>query len=160
MFNLLRNCQTVFQILILIFSSIVYKDTNLATFSTIFVTIWLFFKKNHWSFILKINKNTKTSSLILMSLLRIYPEIFQHLQPYDQENNFRTLSSFFFLVYIFFYWRIIALQNFAVFCQTSTWIRHRYMYISLPFEPPSHHPPQLIPPGWPRAPVWVSWAIQ
>ena len=26
----------------------------------------------------------------------------------------------------FFFWRIIALQNLAVFCQTSTWISHRY----------------------------------
>ena len=25
-----------------------------------------------------------------------------------------------------FYWRIIVLQNFLVFCQTSTWISHRY----------------------------------
>ena len=30
---------------------------------------------------------------------------------------------------LFFYWRIIALQNFVVFCQTSTWITHRYTYI-------------------------------
>ena len=28
-----------------------------------------------------------------------------------------------------FNWRIIALQNFVVFCQTSTWINHRYTYI-------------------------------
>ena len=52
--------------------------------------------------------------------------------------------------------RIIALQNFAVFCQTSTWISHRYTYIpSLLNFPP--HPTTL---GWYRAPVWVSWAIQ
>ena len=30
---------------------------------------------------------------------------------------------------IFFNWRIIALQSFFVFCQTSTWISHRYTYI-------------------------------
>ena len=35
----------------------------------------------------------------------------------------------FFFKKIFFYWRIIALQNFVVFCQTITWICHRYMYI-------------------------------
>ena len=29
--------------------------------------------------------------------------------------------------HLFFIWRIIALQNF-VFCQTSTWISHRYTY--------------------------------
>ena len=47
-------------------------------------------------------------------------------------------------LFFFFNWRIIALQNFAVFCQTSTWISHRYIYISHPFWPslpspsPSH----------------------
>ena len=38
----------------------------------------------------------------------------------------RILLPFFNL---FFYWTIIALQNFVVFCQTSTWINHRYAYI-------------------------------
>ena len=32
----------------------------------------------------------------------------------------------FFLLNFFFYWRIIALQNFVIFCQTSTWISPRY----------------------------------
>ena len=32
-------------------------------------------------------------------------------------------------IHLFFYWRITALQNFVVFCQTSTWISHRYTYI-------------------------------
>ena len=43
-----------------------------------------------------------------------------------------------------FYWRIIALQNFVVFCQTSTWISHRYTYI------PSllNLPPHLTPLDW------------
>ena len=35
----------------------------------------------------------------------------------------------FFKIYLFFNWRRIALQNFAVFCQTSTWISLRYTYI-------------------------------
>ena len=45
---------------------------------------------------------------------------------------------------LFFNWRIIALQNFVVFCQISTWISHRYTYIctpfwtSLPSPSPSH----------------------
>ena len=44
--------------------------------------------------------------------------------------------------FFFFYWRIIALQNFVVFCQT-TWISHRYTYsppfwTSLPSASPSH----------------------
>ena len=28
-----------------------------------------------------------------------------------------------------FYWRIIAVQNFSIFCQTSTWTSHRHTYI-------------------------------
>ena len=43
------------------------------------------------------------------------------------------------------YWRIIALQNFVVFCQTSTWISHRYTYYLLPSEPPSHLFPHPTP---------------
>ena len=34
-----------------------------------------------------------------------------------------------FVFKFFFNWRIIALQNFLVFCQTSTWMSHRYTYI-------------------------------
>ena len=45
-------------------------------------------------------------------------------------------------IYLFFYyWRITALQNFVVFCQTSTWISHRYTYIlSLLNLPPISRP--------------------
>ena len=49
-----------------------------------------------------------------------------------------------FKIYFFFKWRIITLQNFVVFCQTSTWIRHRCTY---------------IPSLWtslPTPPLWVS----
>ena len=56
-----------------------------------------------------------------------------------------------------FYWRIIVLQNFAVFHQTSTSISHS---CPLPIEPPSYLPPHPTPLGWSRAPVWVSWDIQ
>ena len=45
---------------------------------------------------------------------------------------------------LFFYWRVIALQNFVVFCQTSTWVSDRYTYIpSLLNLPPISLP---IPP--------------
>ena len=67
----------------------------------------------------------------------------------DKQNLFLNL---------FFYWRIIALQNFIAFCQTSTWISHRYTYIpSLMNLPPSPSPSPL---GWYRAPVLVSWSIE
>ena len=32
--------------------------------------------------------------------------------------------------------------------------------VPLPFEPPSHLPPNPTPIGWYRIPVWVSWAIK
>ena len=48
------------------------------------------------------------------------------------------------LFYLFFYWRIIALLNFVVFCQSSTWISHKYTSIpSLLNFPPISFP---IPP--------------
>ena len=34
------------------------------------------------------------------------------------------------ILFFFLYWGKIALQNFVVFCQTSTCISHRYTYIS------------------------------
>ena len=56
-------------------------------------------------------------------------------------------------IIFFFNWRIIALQNFVVFCQTSTWLSHRYPYIPSLWTSP-FHPSRLI-----QSP-WVSWAIQ
>ena len=54
-----------------------------------------------------------------------------------------------------FYWRIIALQNFVVFCQTSIWISHQFssqlcptlcdpMNCSTPGLPVHHQLPQFI----------------
>ena len=55
-----------------------------------------------------------------------------------------SLFFLFFWKFIYFYWRIIALHNFAIFCQTSTWISHRYTYIPLLLKcPPITFP---IPP--------------
>ena len=62
-------------------------------------------------------------------------------------------------MFFFFIWRIVALLTFAVFCQTSAWIRHKYTYIpsllNLPLLPSPSHPR-----GWCRVPVWVPWDIQ
>jgi len=38
-------------------------------------------------------------------------------------------SDFLKKINLSFYWRIIAVQNFVVFCQTSAWISCRYTYI-------------------------------
>ena len=75
----------------------------------------------------------------------------------SSSRQFSIYSFFFFLfmyfplifiVFLKFYWTIIALQNFVVFCQTSTWISRRYTYIhslwtSVPSPSPSH-PSRLI----------------
>ena len=86
-------------------------------------------------------------------------------------------------LWVFFFhflnWRIIALQNFVFFCQTSTWTYvHEYMYIYIYMNicvcvcvyiyiyiyiyilSLLNLPPHPTPLGWYRAPVWVSWAIQ
>ena len=49
--------------------------------------------------------------------------------------------------YFIFNWRIIALQNCVVFCQT-TWVSCRYTY-PFPLEPPSHLPLPLCHLGSP-----------
>ena len=61
---------------------------------------------------------------------------------------------------LFFNWRIIALQNHVGFCQTSTWISHRYIYIPSLLNLPPIPPPHPTPLGCYRAPVWVPWVTQ
>ena len=51
-------------------------------------------------------------------------------------TQFPWLFFSLFLIYLFFYRRIIALQNFVVFCQTWTWISHRNVYIPSVLKPP------------------------
>ena len=66
---------------------------------------------------------------------------------------------FFFIFRENFNWRIVALQNFVIFCQTSTRINHRYTLVpSLPtslLSPSPSHPSTCH-----RAPIWVPWVIQ
>ena len=63
-------------------------------------------------------------------------------------------SNHYFLINLFFNWRIIALQNFVVFCQISTWVSHTYTYApSLLNLPPISLP---IPPLWPLK-IHVLW---
>ena len=79
------------------------------------------------------------------------------LKPWMESHEQRgLLYTDFFLINLFFNWRIIALQNRVGFCQTSTWISHKCMYVpfllNLPLTP-SH------PLGCYGTPVWVSWVI-
>ena len=54
-----------------------------------------------------------------------------HFAPDVSSEKFWLMDKFIWKDFLyFFYWRVIALQNFTVFCQTSTWISHRHTYIS------------------------------
>ena len=57
------------------------------------------------------------------------------------------VDFFFFLPFYFFNWRIITLQNFVVFCHTSTKISHRYTHVpsllNLPSISPLSRPSRL-----------------
>ena len=105
-----------------------------------------------------------------------FSEFFRHLELNPYSRNHRTsvlgkplkkswkrsatswelgiLCLFFFLMYLFFNWRIIALQNFVVFCQTSTWISHSCFFALFPswfllelFVRPCHIP-SFSQPEW------------
>ena len=80
-------------------------------------------------FLLFIHLSVYLSLFILFS----YPSPTFLLLPGNHPSV--CLFILFFLIYLFLYWRIIALQNF-VFCQTSTWISHRYTFIPSLLNPP------------------------
>ena len=74
----------------------------------------------------------------------------------EQGNNssgdfvkFLLLTQF---LFIYFSWRLIALQYSSVFCHTLTWISHGFTCVPHP-ELPSHLPPNPIPLGHPSAPA-------
>ena len=69
------------------------------------------------------------------------------LEKHMFRSSTHFLFFFSFLIYLSLNWRIIALQNSVVFCHTSTWISHRYTYISswTSLPPPSlSHSSRLI----------------
>ena len=80
--------------------------------------------------------NSASSVIIIMQFIN------------DRLCRWIILFFFFHLKKFIFHWRIIALQNFAVFCQIPTWISHRYTYIpsllNLPLISPPSHPSKLI----------------
>ena len=59
---------------------------------------------------------------------------------------------FFFNLFIYLNWRLIALQYCSGFCHTLTWISHGCACVPH-LEPPSHLPPHPIPQGCPSAPA-------
>ena len=70
---------------------------------------------------------------------------------------YSSLYWFFSKIYLFFSWRLIALQNCVSFCQTSTCISHRYTYVPSILN---HLPPYPTPLSCYRALIWVPWVIQ
>ena len=55
------------------------------------------------------------------------------------------MSIFFVCLYVYFNWRMIALQYSVGFCHTSTWINHRYTYIPFLLNlPPTSHSSMLV----------------
>ena len=80
------------------------------------------------------------------------PQVFSSIKWEIELNySFHYLSVLIFVKILFFpflfknlwflNWRIIVLQNYAGFCQTSKWISHRYTYVpSLWTFPPLHSP--------------------
>ena len=67
----------------------------------------------------------------------------------DKTNDLTFLLKY---KFIYFNWRLIALQYCSGFCHTLTWIHHGCTCIPHP-EPPSHLPPHPIPLGHPSAQV-------
>ena len=119
--------------------------TKYSYFYLVYVYIWIHFKlygitltcfcENLWKFYLP--SWSCLSALIFLCFERRKPEVtlsalFSLLAVSNQKksiapNNQQYPPDWF--IYLFFSRRIIALQNFVVFCQTSTWIGHRCTYV-------------------------------
>ena len=67
-------------------------------------------------------------------------------------SRFLISSYFLKILFIYFHWRIIALQHCSGFCHILTWISHGYTCVPHP-EHPSQLPSHPIPQGHPSAPA-------
>ena len=74
--------------------------------------------------------------------------------PGHRRGCYCSVDSFFFLSlsFLYFNWRLIALQYCGGFCHTFTWISHGCTFVPHP-DPPSHLPHHPIPQGHPSAPA-------
>ena len=72
----------------------------------------------------------KSKQIKSFTVFIVFPSL-----PWSNGTRCHDLSFFF--LFLFFNWRIIALQNFVVFCHTSIRISHRYTHVpSLPHLSP------------------------
>ena len=92
----------------------------------------------------KIRKFIKALQIIVFTWLVLYMVlIYQWVRHWDKLVYILSLIP---TMYFFLNWRLIALQNFVVFCQTSTSISHRFTQgFFLPKLPPMSLP---IPYFW------------
>ena len=82
--------------------------------------------------------------------LKYYPELHNLLSERIKIMNMGRLTlKTVILKNLFFNWRIIASQNFVVFCQPSTWLSHRFTCVpSLLKPPPISLPSRLVQSPW------------
>ena len=107
-----------------------------------------------------LNNSGKVDTLVLFLILEEMLSIF-HYPEWCLLWVFYIYLFCMVLIYLFFNWRIITLQNFVVFGQPSTRISHRCTYVpSLLNFPPISLPIHPTPLGCYRARVWVPWVIQ
>ena len=79
--------------------------------------------------------NLIASPLYIIYLFSLVSKAFCDFMIFSSSLYFTFNSAIsIWLFFIFFYWKIIALQNFVVFCQTSTWISHRQMWLLFLFS--------------------------
>ena len=130
----------------------------------------------YWSFGFSISPSNEYSGLISFSIDWFYLLVIQGtlkslLQQHSSKASVhidelmdiippwegrKSVIGLFCHFIIFSNWRIIALQNFVYFCQTSTRISHRYTQVPSLLNLPPH--PSLL--DCHRAPVWVPWVTQ
>ena len=92
----------------------------------------------YWSFSFSISPSNEYSEMISLrmdwlDLLAVQGTLKSLFQHHSSKTSILQCSAFFLFKKFFnwfFNWRIIALQNFIVFYQTSTWISRKYTYIS------------------------------
>ena len=103
--------------------------------STLKISLWVILVLKFWFFLTSL-------------MIKYYIDIFEGVHIKSRIVTGYKCTLIFKNFFIFLNWRIIALQNCVVFCQTSTWISHRYIHapsLELPshLSPPSH-PSRLI----------------
>ena len=70
--------------------------------------------------------------------------LFSRGSSQPRSPTLQILDHLFFLIFIYFNWRLITLQYCSGFCHTLTWISHGYTRVPHP-KPSSNHPPHPLP---------------